>query len=283
MLMESLATVSIIHALRKMFQSIKEQALKVEKEYNEYLETHPNVLLDYKSYYKILSPILENKLQKIEGILNSYNNAIAMLESLGDIVPESEFLSTISLINLSPTTATKYLKEIISNCDFAIGLLEGLLISSKVSPEERDSLKMTKQKVEALYECDYLLADHLKEAIMEVEIGHDLAATLIAGKCFISIEKRLIKHLKLDKESGNKPFQEKKRKQREELIKEISKTLGLSADKTAKIHKASILARNFFTHRLDARPSHEEALSLLMDTVMFAEYFCKLIRSSEAT
>lgn len=273
LLMETSVNRSILVGLREMFSTIKKRALEALQEYNKLLNNNPTAFLDYNSLditlRAVVEPRLNNLLKQIEGIVDSYNEAVSKFKNATRGTPEYEQLEQMYPINLQEN-ASRYLERVIANCGFVIGVIDGILISSQVTPEELDQLKRTRKKVESFYECHPALAEHLKEAIAEIEMGHDLAAALIAGKCFVSIEDKLIEHFKIPKD--------KKEKQREQLIKKISKELGLSKEDVERLHKATRYARNYFTHNLKSRPTHETALSLVLDTVTFAEYFCKILK-----
>ncbi|USH00684.1 hypothetical protein K1720_04405 [Thermococcus argininiproducens] len=282
--METSAKRPLIMGLRAMFLSIKQRALEVEKEYAELLDklTADNLRrADFKIFFEFVNatnslpkdidfPEIINKIQKIKGILDSYNRAVSFFQSSIQDGPPLRYISyTVPHLVIAPSN---YLQEVVTYCELALGILEGYLLSEQITPQERDRLERTREKIETLYECNPALVEHLKEAIKEFEMGHDLASALIAGKCFIYIEEQLCSSFGLNKN---------KHEERAKLPKMLGERLGLPRNMVEKIVKASVLARNTFTHNINSRPSHENALSLLADTVTFAEYLCKIMGNSE--
>jgi hypothetical protein len=103
---------------------------------------------------------------------------------------------------------------------------------------------------------------HLLQAIKEYESGHHPATALIAGKVAVyAIEQlRILLSAKSDEEAAEK----------------LAKALGVKDNERKllieKYLKACKLARNFFTHDLNAFPTASDALSLITDAIKLAEW-----------
>jgi transcription termination factor NusB len=152
-----------------------------------------------------------------------------------------------------------FVNMVIENCSQALGLISAI-IKPELSLIEQRKLEDLRKEVEKLKDIN--VRYHLLQAIEEYESGHHPATALIAGKVAVyAIEQlRILLSAKSDEEAAEK----------------LAKALGVKDNERKllieKYLKACKLARNFFTHDLNAFPTASDALSLIADAIKLAEW-----------
>jgi len=135
-------------------------------------------------------------------------------------------------------------------------------LGPSLSSEERDKLASLRAQIEELRDFELNLYKHLICAIDEYEEGHYLSSSLVAGKVVQYIYEQLCK--KLD---ASKVRDDKGGCSAEQVAKQIAEVLGLKGKDRDKhlreLIETSRLARNYFTHDINAIPEPQEALRLL--------------------
>jgi len=159
------------------------------------------------------------------------------------------------LITLMPTReeAAMALRSIAVTCRTIANIVEWHL-GPPLSSEERDRLASLRAQIKELMDFKPNLYKHLIYAIDEYEGGHYLASSLIAGKVVQYIYEQLRNKLGASYDV-------------EQIAKQMTEILGLKGkDKDKHLRElieTSKLARNYFTHDINAIPEPQEALRLL--------------------
>lgn len=260
---------AVVEGLTQAFTSIKDRALKVEKEVEDFFK---------KSILTLGSEEIDVLWSKVKSIVKDYNDYSSRLISLF-----SDAANVVRLVSFTETDSYDYLTKrkslanslgvldaVITYSQAAIGYLDRFRIG--VSEEVRNKLSQLRLDVEKFYQYDYYVAKHLEEAVNECEEGHNLAAGLIAGKCIVYMLEQLKSVVGVDK--GD-----------EEIAKRLCDKLNIRDEDRrhvmSSVIKAGRIARNIFTHDIRKMPEAEEALSLIVDAVWIAKYYIQLIATSK--
>ena len=145
--------------------------------------------------------------------------------------------------------------KLIVNCDSAVGYLKGLVTS--VPKEVIDTLESQRKRITPIEGFDAPLFKHLSKAIDEHELGHYLAAAMIAGKSANYVNEQL--------NGGTE----------EEKVEYLVQKKLLDPNLRENFLKASRKTRNFYSHDLNAVPEPEEALNAVSDAVDMAMKYMK--------
>ena len=112
--------------------------------------------------------------------------------------------------------------------------------------------------MERLSDFNLNLYKHLVKAIEEYENGHYLASALISGKVVQYIYDKLCSMFNaLEKDEKGK------RCKTESVASQVVKLLGIERRNLKELVETSKLARNYFTHDINAIPEPHEAPRLL--------------------
>jgi len=195
-------------------------------------------------------------------------------------------LSGIFSYNIPSVTIDTQIAEVKANIDNAIrgcsiimSICENL-IKPQVSPESLDRLNQLRTEVEKieiyLPDDKQFLTKNITEAIEEYEQGHLLASALIAARVIMYVYEQI--PIEDDSRQTNSDTNEQKVMT---LIKKgiINKE---SRDEKESFIKASKMARNTLSHRADAFPLIDEALSLVASAVTFCRYYKDLLGIKES-
>jgi hypothetical protein len=120
-----------------------------------------------------------------------------------------------------------------------------------------DSLESQRGQILFIVDIDSDLHKHLIKAIDEYELGHYLAAALIAGKSVAYVISKL---------EGQTD---------EEKVENLVRKKLLDPKLRENFLKGSRKARNLYTHDLGAVPEPQEVLSALSDAIDIGMKFCK--------
>ena len=221
---------------------------KSSQEYTYYIL---NFLNHYKDIYNRVRKILpeaENALMSPD----SYDFEEDFMGSITKLVIDSRILS-----QPSKGEVIARLKSIAVASSALAEALE-TFIKSSTPPEDYDRLVSLREQVEGLSNFNLNLYKHLVKAIDEYENGHYLASALISGKVVQYIYDKLCSMFNaLEKtESG-------RRCKIESVASQIVKLLGIERKYLKELVETSKLARNYFTHDINAIPEPHEALRLL--------------------
>ncbi len=120
---------------------------------------------------------LQEKIEEAKSLINSYNDLINLVEKVGGIKLR---ILTVTHDNIGKVRGI--LRELRVECDRAIGTLEEKIsyipLAEKIKLEP---LKEELSKISAEIKNVYL-EKNIKNAINEIEVGHNLSAWLIAGR-----------------------------------------------------------------------------------------------------
>lgn len=171
----------------------------------------------------------------------------------------------VSLYNNEINKALSILEIIERRCHALLTSLE-VLLKPEVPLKVTTQLGLLKEELEKIKdELKTEVYIDIKEAISEMEQGHNLAATMIAS--------RVIRYV-LDKIKILGENDEKKVNKLLEL-KIIEKE---RKDELQRFMNASKLSRDILSHRAGFRLEPEEALQLVSSAVIFAKYLVKILK-----
>ncbi len=222
-----------------------------QKSSEEYIYYILNFLNHYKDIYnrvrKIL-PEVENALMNPD----SYDFKEDFIGSITKIVTDSRILS-----QPSKGEVIAKLKSIAAASSALAEALE-IFTKSNTSSEDYDRLVSLREQVERLSDFNLNLYKHLVKAIEEYENGHYLASALISGKVVQYIYDKLRSMFNTLEEGESS-----KRSKIESVASQIVKLLGIKERYSKELIETTKLARNYFTHDINAIPEPHEALRLL--------------------
>lgn len=216
-----------IAGLIEQFKSIGQMTVNLSK------ACSAGNLLDYRSEFNALVEEYEDSRRHFDKIK-------------GDSKIDLKIIYSINM----DSELRKVLIQMPIECNKALGVLNKLA-SPALTPDEIDKLNSLRQELEKI-SIDVNYEKNLEEAIKEHEQGHYLASALISSQVII---------YSLDKIPGGTD------EEKLEFLKSNKKIGAGRKDEESQFLKASRIARNFFSHRIDTFPSPEEALSLLSDCV----------------
>ncbi len=228
---------------------------------------------------------LERYTDKKEIIAGSYGNCIRLFLShyrkireraaklfpeISDLLPdfEPQFSNDIVegltelVTQFQPTKGEMIAKlKLIATASRALAEALESLIKPHISSDEYDKLASLKNQVENLRDFNLNLYKHLIKAIEEYENGHYLASSLISGKIIQYIHDKLCSLF----DAFETVDKCRKRCNIEKVLRKMANILGLNEKKFLKESiEANKLARNYFTHDINAIPEPHEALRLLI-------------------
>jgi len=203
----------------------------------------------YAQYVERFLSHYEDLCYRVQSVLPEIESSIMDLVSVsgGDIISRGEMVAILKSI----AAASRALAEALDQ-----------YLGPSLSSEERDKLASLRAQIEELRDFELNLYKHLMYAIDEYEEGHYLSSSLVAGKVVQYIYEQLCK--KLD---ASKVRDDKGGCSVELVAKQMAEVLGLKGKDRDKhlreLIKTSRLARNYFTHDINAIPEPQEALRLL--------------------
>jgi len=137
------------------------------------------------------------------------------------------------------------------------------MVKPEVKPEVLDKLASLREGLEKLVDIglDVVVERNLKEAIEEVEHGHNLASAMISS--------RIIRYI-IDKIPGGRDEEKIENLVQKGLIPRDRK------DEQKQLLTALRLSRNFLSHRIDISPEVEDTLMLLGGAFKLSKILTKL-------
>jgi len=220
---------------------------------------------------------LTNLIANIQRKLTAYNELRDRVNNLSHIFSYNIPSVTIEDTNIAEVKAD--IDNAIRGCSIIMSICENL-IKPQVSPESLDRLNQLRTEVEKieiyLPDDKQFLTKNITEAIEEYEQGHLLASALIAARVIMYVYEQI--PIEDDSRQTNSDTNEQKVMT---LIKKgiINKE---SRDEKESFIKASKMARNTLSHRADAFPLIDEALSLVASAVTFCRYYKDLLGIKES-
>jgi len=194
------------------------------------------------------TPIELEHLEKLYMETRDRINALGYYE-LGHLMPYLSF---------KETSVSRRMK-IIVGCEAAIEALEALL--AKIPLETKDKLESLKKELSSIENIDFDIQRNLDEAIKECEMGHYLASALISSRVIVYI---------LSKIKGKTDEDKVKNLVEQNLIPKDRK------DEIMELMKASRLARNLLSHRVDIYPRIEDTLIVVSNAIKLTKILTKL-------
>ena len=211
-----------------------------------------------------------SKLKRIRD-LAKVTDTVSKANSLREIYEETRShinsLGYYDIVRLMPYTSklstwddvTQVTWKIVAGCDSAIAALETLL--AKIPLETKDKLESLKEELSSIENIDFDIQRNLDEAIKECEMGHYLASALISSRVIVYI---------LSKVKGKTDEDRVKNLVEQNLIPKDRK------DEIMELMKASRLARNLLSHRVDIDPRIEDTLIVVSNAIKLTKILTKL-------
>lgn len=253
-------------SFKKLRQSAKEVKSLIEQDAEEYAK------LNRLSFGQALERIIMERGfvwgERAKTLVQQYNSFLSRLSHLlPELTPRlgsKVYLAIPSQLSLQECFNENFynlMSMVIEGCTQALAFI-GSLLKPELSHIERShtgrrKLEDLRREVERLEDPN--VRYHLLQAIREYESEHHLAATLIAGKVAVYAIEQLksLFGVKSDEEAAEK----------------LAAALGVKdIERRMLILKACKLARNYFTHNLNAVPTASDALSFVADAVKLAKW-----------
>ncbi len=222
---------------------------------DRYIDTEvKNPYKIYANYINIFLNHYQDLRERIKQVLPEIENSIMDIESIHsrDIITEI----TIRVISSKGEMVAK-LKSIASASRAIADALE-LFLGPRLNPQEYDRLASLRTQIKEVRDFDLNLYKHLVQAIDEYEKGHYLASSLISGKVVQYVYEKLCSMLNAFEVKNNKKICNV-----ELVAKRLIKILGIKTEYLKGLIETSKLARNYFTHDVNAIPEPHETLRLL--------------------
>ena len=218
-------------------------------------EEYKYFILNFSNHYKDTYNRVRKILPEVENTLmnpDSYDFEDDFSGTLTKMISDSRILS-----QPSKGEVIARLKSIVAASNALAEALETFTKNS-IPPKDYDRLFSLKEQIEGLRDFNLNLYKHLVKAIEEYENGHYLASALISGKVVQYVYDKLCSMFNaLEKEEKGR------RCKIESVASQVVKLLGIERRYWKELVETSKLARNYFTHDINAIPEPYEALHLL--------------------